>query len=258
MTKKTVVVVSGGMDPVHSGHICLMQEAAQLGDILVVGLNSDEWLTRKKGHAFLPFTERKTIIENFQMVDHVMSFNDNDDSACDLLLKVQREYPDHIYVFANGGDRGKDNIREMDIPNYEFVFGVGGENKRNSSSWILEKWSRNRTVTRWGFFDVLNLENDQTKVKELIVKPGGCLSYQKHRHRAEYWFVKEGYGKYIQNYSKDIDHSVDKIVPLKKHNLYHIQPGEWHQLINDSRTDNLVIVEIQYGTECIEDDIISE
>lgn len=157
---RKIVLVTGGFDPIHSGHIAYFREAALLGDMLFVGVNSDEWLTRKKGKPFLPFDERAAIVEAIKGVDAVISFDDSDGSAKDAIRGVRRflavtqaehkllfgndgisPYDYHI-VFANGGDRTKENIPEMSVddPNISFVFGVGGENKKNSSSWILNNW----------------------------------------------------------------------------------------------------------------------
>jgi D-beta-D-heptose 7-phosphate kinase/D-beta-D-heptose 1-phosphate adenosyltransferase len=137
-----VVLVTGGFDPLHSGHIAYFKAARELGDRLVVGLNTDDWLTRKKGKPFMPLHERATIVSSLCVVDDIVAFNDDDNSAKAAIITVRQLYPDAHIVFANGGDRTKENIPEMDIddPNLSFVFGVGGEDKKNSSSWILKKW----------------------------------------------------------------------------------------------------------------------
>jgi cytidyltransferase-like protein len=110
---KTIVVVSGGFDPIHSGHIQLIKEARALGDQLIVGINSDEWLARKKGRAFMPWQERLCVINNLQQVDEVYTFDDDDGTACHLLQQVRAHYPADRIIFANGGDRTQDNIPEM-------------------------------------------------------------------------------------------------------------------------------------------------
>jgi D-beta-D-heptose 7-phosphate kinase/D-beta-D-heptose 1-phosphate adenosyltransferase len=147
-----IVLVTGGFDPIHSGHIAYFKSAKLLGDMLIVGLNSDEWLERKKGRAFMPWSERLCIINNLTMVDEVYTFDDEDGSAKHFIQQVRAHYPDSQLIFANGGDRTAINIPEMDINdnNIEFVFGVGGEDKKNSSSWILEDWRTNRTERAWG------------------------------------------------------------------------------------------------------------
>ena len=138
-----VVIVSGGFDPIHSGHIEHFKEAKKLGDILIVGLNSDEWLTRKKGKPFMPIEERMAVIRELRMVDSAVPFNDENDSSIDLIKKALVLFDD--VLFANGGDRTQDNIPEIDAfdkdPRVQFAFGVGGSHKQNSSSWILKQWN---------------------------------------------------------------------------------------------------------------------
>ena len=138
-----VVIVSGGFDPLHSGHIAHFKAAKELGDTLIVGLNSDDWLTRKKGKPFMPIDERLSIIRELRVVDLAFAFNDDDNSSRDLIQKVLELYESDV-VFANGGDRTHDNIPEVeqfkDNPKVSFEFGVGGDDKMNSSSWILENW----------------------------------------------------------------------------------------------------------------------
>lgn len=137
-----VVLITGGFDPIHSGHIAYFQAAKELGNLLCVGVNSDEWLIRKKGKAFLPFKERTTIVNAIKGVDFVIDFDDNDGSAKDAIRKVRNQFPGADIIFANGGDRTAKNIPEMDIKDNKlvFVFGVGGDDKKNSSSWILNNW----------------------------------------------------------------------------------------------------------------------
>lgn len=141
----TVVIATGGFDPIHSGHIKYLKSAAKLGDILVVGVNSDNWLRRKKGKEFLSFHERSFIVKNLKSVHMTFGFNDDDGSAKDAILHVKNFFPTAKIIFANGGDRTKTNIPEMDIAdsNVEFIFGVGGEDKTNSSSKILKNWVSN-------------------------------------------------------------------------------------------------------------------
>ena len=138
-----IIIVSGGFDPLHSGHIEHFRAAKELGDILIVGLNSDEWLTRKKGKPFMPIDERLSIIRELRVVDLAFAFNDDDNSSRDLIQKVLELYESDV-VFANGGDRTHDNIPEVeqfkDNPKVSFEFGVGGDDKKNSSSWILANW----------------------------------------------------------------------------------------------------------------------
>ena len=136
-----VIVVSGGFDPIHSGHILYMLEAKKLGDRLIVALNSDEWLIKKKGKEFMPFEERKIVLENIRCVDQVIGFEDDDLGSCINALKsIKNMFPNDEIIFANGGDRNKENIPEMTEEGVQFLFGIGGNFKRNSSSSILDKW----------------------------------------------------------------------------------------------------------------------
>jgi D-beta-D-heptose 7-phosphate kinase/D-beta-D-heptose 1-phosphate adenosyltransferase len=135
-----VVLVSGGFDPLHSGHINYFNAAKQLGDKLIVGLNSDAWLARKKGRAFMPIDERSTIIQNLKMVDGVILFNDDDGSAIEAIENVKMLYPNDDIIFANGGDRTAVNIPELVVKDVIFIFGVGGD-KKTSSSDLLRKWN---------------------------------------------------------------------------------------------------------------------
>jgi cytidyltransferase-like protein len=240
----TIVVVSGGFDPLHSGHIKLIKEARLLGDMLIVGINSDEWLARKKGRASMPWQERLCVLNNLSSVDEVYTFDDDDGTACHLLKQVRAHYPNDQIIFANGGDRTQENIPEMSVAGVEFVFGVGGENKANSSSWILDEWKAPKTERTWGYYRVL-YELAGTKVKELTVLPGQTLSMQRHRDRAEYWHVSEG---------RCIVESEDTESSLDLHDNYLIPIHEWHRLYNPFDKP-CKIIEIQYGPNCIEEDI---
>jgi cytidyltransferase-like protein len=247
-----VVLVTGGFDPIHSGHISYLKCAKKLGDILVVGVNSDEWLTRKKGVPFMPLTERTNIVRNLIGVDFVIDFNDDDGSAKHAITMVRQSYPQATIIFANGGDRTDKNIPEMDVKddNLKFVFGVGGFDKANSSSWILQEWKAPKTERQWGYYRVLH-DVSGMKVKELTVEPGASLSMQKHKARSEYWMVSEGqcivHSRMPNGYALPSKH-------LIKHDSYHISTDEWHQLTNPF-VEPCRIVEIQYGEFCSEEDI---
>ena len=136
---KKLSLVTGGFDPIHSGHIRYFERAKDLSDYLVVGLNTNEWLTRKKGQYFLPWVERADIIRHLDMVDAVISWDDMDDSACGAIAKCL-EISEKV-IFCNGGDRGKDNTPEVEgygnDSRVQFEYAIGGEEKANSSSWIL-------------------------------------------------------------------------------------------------------------------------
>ena len=141
---RELVLVSGGFDPIHSGHIYLIQEASKYGDVVVL-LNSDKWLREKKGREFLPFVERETIMKSLKNVIDVLSFDDSDKTCVDGIRKAINKYPNHKIMFANGGDRNDKTAPDLekkfcDENNITTIWGVGGEKKSNSSSQILKRW----------------------------------------------------------------------------------------------------------------------
>lgn len=247
-----LAVVSGGFDPVHSGHINLIKAAYLKFDRkVVILLNSDDWLTRKKGKPFLPVEERKTILEAMSYVERVVLFDDADNTCIHGLETVKYLYPMEEIVFCNGGDRNKDNIPEMCVEGIQFEFGVGGDFKANSSSWILRDAIATRKEDRvWGkFFDLYATTG--CKVKELVIKPNAGISYQRHFKRSEIWYVRSGEG-YVK-YSLDKPNSTTT-TKLFKDDIFVVQKEMWHQLYNQSNED-LIIIEIQYGAETNEEDI---
>ena len=141
MFYEKVSLVTGGFDPIHSGHISYFSRAKDFSDFLVVGLNTEEWLTKKKGQYFQSWKERAEIISHLTMVDAVITVPDDDEgSACGAIAKCL-EIADTV-IFCNGGDRGKTNTPEIvkygNDSRVEFQFGIGGDDKKNSSSWILK------------------------------------------------------------------------------------------------------------------------
>jgi cytidyltransferase-like protein len=251
MQKPTkIVLVTGGFDPLHSGHIEYFKAAKELGNILVVGLNSDGWLARKKGQPFMPFKERSAIVENLYMVDHCILFDDNDGSSIEAIKNVRMMYPDAEIIFANGGDRTKENIPEMSYQDEKltFKFGVGGNDKRNSSSWILEEWKNPKFKRPWGWYRVLD-DKPGYKVKELVIEPGKSLSMQRHFYRSEHWYVLKGKCDIATEYNGD-----KMLVSKSVNDTYIICKNVWHQGQNNYE-GCCHILEVQYGDLCIEEDI---
>ncbi len=246
-----VVVVSGGFDPIHSGHIAYFNSAKKLGEKLIVALNSDAWLIKKKKKFFMPFEERKTILENMSMVDEVINFEDDETgSASQALEKIKGLHPKDEIIFCNGGDRTKENIPEMQVDNISFEFGVGGEDKKNSSSWILKNFQYEKKERVWGEFYNL-FSNDFLKLKELIIAPGKGMSFQRHFLRNEIWFISKG--KCSVNFSKKDPDNFEEI-SLNTEDTFHVEKESWHQIFNPFDMPCHVI-EIQYGEETNEEDI---
>ena len=155
-----------------------------------------------------PKTNRRSILngELIQERDH------HTETEADLKFVTDNEPSEQEIadlIFANGGDRTASNIPEMDIDDsrLEFVFGVGGFNKANSSSWILQEWKAPKTERPWGYYRVLHEVGNHVKLKELTVNPGAKLSMQRHSQRAEFWFVAEGEATVytVDPYSTDYD-----------------------------------------------------
>lgn len=245
------IVVSGGFDPIHSGHIEYFKSARKLGDYLIVALNSDEWLIHKKGKFFMPFNEREVIVSSLEIVDEVIDFDDDKNgSCCAALEKIKLAYPDDEIIFCNGGDRNAHNIPEMTVEGITFKFGVGGEHKINSSSSILKEWQFDSEERVWGKFYNL-FQDHRIKLKELILEPKKGMSYQRHQKRNEIWFVSKG-SCIVKHSSDSPDNYEEKKLFMEE--VFHVKQGEWHQLINDTN-DACHIIEIQYGESTSEDDI---
>lgn len=213
------MMVSGGFDPLHVGHVEYLERAALLGRVVVV-LNSDAWLIRKKGYAFMPWVERCRVLKAMWSVYKVVPVDDSDGSVCEAIRRIK---PD---VFANGGDRTNENTpettlcRELGI---DLAFGLGG--KVQTSSGLVTKAKTEKRA--WGEYTVL-FDGPELKVKMLTVNPKSATSVQRHRKRSEHWVYAD---------------NAYKFVPA----------GEVHQLRNESDTP-LTVVEVQIG-DCQEDDI---
>lgn len=243
-----VILVTGGFDPLHSGHVSLIKSASQFGSV-VVGLNSDEWLTAKKGIPFLNITERLTILNSLKDVMLCLEFDDSDGTAINALKKTMEMFPNSQVVFANGGDRTSKNIPEYNFcvdNNIEMLFGVGGENKQNSSSWILSNWvNKNFEKRNWGSFKTIYTYDEKIKVKVLHIDPDKSISLQRHKLRKEYWIIIAGLAMVRYNNKKKILKEGDSIL---------IQPNTIHKLTNIS-SKALEVLEIQHGIKCNENDI---
>ena len=250
-----IVLVTGGFDPLHSGHIEYFKEAKKLGDKLIVAVNSDAWLTRKKGRPFMPFEERIKIIAALDVVDqttYVMNDDRNDDAG-GAIFHTFATHGNIEIIFANGGDRQQGNVPEEEQwgndPRVKFVYGVGGEDKKNSSSWILKEWSQPTTERAWGRYTVLD-KGDGWATKKLEFDAGKSLSDQRHFKRSEHWHVVEGDVQMTLEYANE--YSETKI--YMSGDSIDIPVRTWHKATNVGST-TAKVVEVWLGEELTEEDI---
>jgi D-beta-D-heptose 7-phosphate kinase/D-beta-D-heptose 1-phosphate adenosyltransferase len=132
--KNPTVMVSGGFDPVHAGHIRMIRDAANFGDVIIIA-NSDQWLFRKKGFVFMTFEQRAEILNAIKGVILVDSVDDTDGTVCEAIRRLKPDF------FANGGDRGRSNTPEQAVceeMSVKLLWGVGGDKKLASSSDLVK------------------------------------------------------------------------------------------------------------------------
>ena len=233
---KNIGIVTGGFDPIHSGHIDYIKAAAEKVDFLYIGVNSDEWLRRKKGRPFMPFQERQYVLNNLNLPCDftAIGFIDKDDTAKDIIKKVAEKHKNATIWFMNGGDRSKDNSPEQELtelPNNNIIhhiFAVGGDNKKNSSSWILDEWKTQKTLRQWGYWRVLD-DKGTVKTKELVIDPGKSLSDQRHFYRNEHWYVLSG----RLNIELEFANGDKQLQVLNENTTYVIKQGTWHRPYNE-------------------------
>lgn len=241
---RRIAVVSGGFDPVHSGHIQMMREARANHDRLIVLVNSEEWLVDKKGYAAMPIRDRMAVLDSFSFVDDIIPVvADQEGTVSKTLIFLCQVYQRDTIVFCNGGDRPQGNVPEQDLcshmKNLEFAFGVGGDFKMESSSSI---WGGGlRTDRLWGHY-IDHLRTDGCVFKTLHFRDGEQTSDQMHEKRTEVWHVQDGTGECVVNGVK---------IPLAKGSTVFVDVGRWHFIRSEK---GLVVNEMQYGY-CDEEDI---
>ena len=209
-----------------------------MGEVVVI-LNTDEWLIRKKGFIFQCWDDRAAILSGIKGVKTVVKAHDGDGTVCENLMRMR---PD---AFLNGGDRGRSNTPENKVCaelGIALHYGIGGYHKLNASSIIAGKdW----VERKWGKYRVLS-EGESYKVKILILNPYSEISLQYHNQRTERWCVVEG------QITARIDDQIEKLLPGQQ---ILVPTRATHQIKNERGTPAKAI-EIQMGNYLGEDDIV--
>lgn len=207
-----MIMLSGGFDPLHSGHVDYIRVAGYYFDEVFIALNSDEWLMKKKGYVFMPFEERAAILFGMKKVREVIAVDDSDGTVCEAIRRIKPE------AFGNGGDRGPHNTPEAKLceqMGIEVIYELGGE-KSNSSSvimpdgWILREWGRHVKIA----------EGSGHLTKILEFNGSERTSMQRHKNRTEIWMCIHGEVKLI------VEDEERTLCPGYK---FTVPAGAWHQ-----------------------------
>tara|TARA_X000001036_G_C20469940_1_gene721087 strand:+ start:23 stop:802 length:780 start_codon:yes stop_codon:yes gene_type:complete len=250
MTKKyDYALVSGGFDPVHIGHLRMFKDAKSLSDKVILLLNNDEWLVKKKGKPFMTENQRKEILEEFKSISRVIIQTSSDKSSTKAIEEFVLKNPNKNICYCNGGDRSNiKNILEADICKklgVSLEFGVGGENKIESSSQLTKNYLGNIEKRPWGNYHII-AKNTGYQIKEIKINQKSKLSLQKHENRSEFWQIVRGKSKItIENQEHFLKEKEHIYIPKKT----------IHRIENIGKED-LIFIEIQLGENLKEEDII--
>ena len=235
------VVVSGGFDPIHVGHLRMFKEASKLAPKLIVIVNSDSFLIEKKGYVFMPLAERMEIIEGFDVVDITVASIDEDLTVCQTLQWLAKK--ENVKIFANGGDRNNTNsIPEANVCRENKIamkFNIGGGKIQSSSDLVTKE-----IIKPWGSYKTFEKDKGFL-VKRITIDPGESLSLQSHKNRSEHWLVASG----VATVECDGEKSY-----LNQFESISIPQGSKHRLSNEDKS-LLQVVEVQFGEILSEDDI---
>jgi len=250
MTKKyDYALVSGGFDPVHVGHLRMFKDANNLSDRVILLLNNDEWLIEKKGKPFMNENQRKEILNEFKSVSRVIIQTSHDKSSALAIEEFVKNNPNKSICYCNGGDRSNiENIREANICKelgVHLEFGVGGEEKVESSSKLTKNYLGDVEKRPWGNYHII-ARNTGYQIKEIKVSQGSKLSLQKHNNRSEFWQIVKGKSK--------ITIEGDEYYLSEGEHIY-IPKDTIHRIENIGK-EELIFIEIQLGESLKEEDII--
>ena len=247
--KYDYALVSGGFDPFHVGHLRMFKDALRFSDNVVILLNNDEWLIKKKGKPFMNERQRKEILDQFKGISKVIIQKSSDMSSSIAIEEFALSNPKKLICYCNGGDRNNiQNIREAEICQklkIDLQFGVGGEEKIESSSKLTKNYLGDIENRPWGNYHII-AKNTGYQIKEIKVSKGSKLSLQKHKKRSEFWQIVKGESKIIINNTEHY---------LKKTEYIYIPKNTIHRIENIG-AEELIFIEIQLGEDLIEDDIV--
>jgi len=249
LKKYDFALVSGGFDPVHVGHLRMLQDAKKLSNKVIVLLNNDEWLIKKKGKPFMNETQRKEILDEFKSVSKVIIQKFSDKSSAIAIEEFVLNNPNKTICYCNGGDRSNiKNIREAEVCKklkVHLEFDVGGKEKIESSSELTKNYLGNVEDRPWGNYHII-AKNIGYQIKEIKVFTGSKLSLQKHNNRSEFWQIVKGKSKITieknEHYLREREH-------------IYIPKNTVHRIENIGK-EELIFIEIQLGKDLKEEDII--